>query len=65
MEWMNFRGALLPLMVIRRYLKLSIAFCIDNDLMDSKLSEIDLQEIPFKIIIIPTNYPTPDKLRLL
>ena len=65
MEWMEFRGEFLPLMVIRRYLKLTIAFCIDNNLMDIKLTDLDLQEIPFKLNLIPTKYPTPDKLRLL
>ena len=65
MEWMNFRGEFLPLMIIRRYLKLTITFCIDNDFMDTKLSDLDLQEIPFKIHFIPINYPTPDKLRLI
>ena len=65
MEWMEFRGEFLPLMLIRRYLKLTIAFCIDNDFMDIKLADLDLQEIPFKLNFIPTNYPTPDKSRLL
>ncbi len=65
MDWMAFRGEFLPLMVIRRYLKLTIAFCIDNELMEMKLSDTALQEVPFKINSIPTAYPKPDKLRLL
>jgi len=65
MDWMNFRGEFLPLMIIRRYLKLAIAFCVDNNLMDIKLSEINSNEIPFKLKSIPCNYPTPNKLRLL
>lgn len=65
MEWMNFRGEFLPLMIIRRYLKLTIAYCIDKELMDIKLLDIDNQNIPFKIASIPTTFPTPDKLRLL
>jgi len=65
MEWMDFRGEFLPLMTIRRYLKLTIAFCIDHNFMDKKLTDLDLQEIPFKLNFIPTIYPAPDKLRLL
>ena len=65
MEWMVCRDEFLPLMIIRRYLKLTISFCIDHNLMDTKLSEIDLVTIPFNINSIPLDYPTPDKLRLL
>jgi hypothetical protein len=65
MEWMELRGKFLPLMIIRRYLKLTIAFCIENGFMETKLADLDLQEIPFKLNFIPTKYPTPDKLRLI
>lgn len=65
MEWMEQRGEFLPLMTIRRYLKLTITFCIENGFMETKLADLDLQEIPFKINFIPTKYPTPDKLRLI
>jgi len=66
MEWMSFRGKdFLPLMVIRRYLKLTVSYCIENDLMDLKFSEIELMQIPFKLASIPTKYPPPDKLKLV
>ncbi|HAL82373.1 MAG TPA: hypothetical protein DCO83_09155 [Mucilaginibacter sp.] len=66
MEWMSFRGEeFLPLMVIRRYLKLVINYCVDNDLMDLKLSDNVLDNVPFKLILIPINYPSPHKLRLV
>lgn len=65
MDWMINRGEFLPLMIIRRYLKLTIAYCLDNNLMENKLSEIDFDTIPFKINSIPLNYPTPDKLKLV
>ncbi len=32
--------------------------------MDLKLSELDFQGVPFKLNLIPTDYPMPDKLRL-
>lgn len=66
MEWMIFRGDhFLPLMIIRRYLKLVITFCIENNLMDLKISEIEFDKVPFKLLLIPVKYPTPDKLRLI
>lgn len=66
MEWIFFRGTdFLPLMIIRRYLKLVINYCIENNLMDLKISEIELEKVPFKILLIPVKYLTPDKLRLI
>lgn len=66
MEWMSFRGEdFLPLMVIRRYLKLTISYCIDNNLMDLKLSDTYLHNVPFKLSFIPIKYPLPCKLRLV
>jgi hypothetical protein len=66
MEWMSFRGeTFLPLMIIRRYLKLTVSYCIENNLMDVKLSELEPNQVPFKLTFIPTKYPTPDKLRLV
>ena len=65
MEWMIYCHNFLPLMIIRRYLKLAINYCLDHDLMDLRTSDLDYNEIPFKINLIPHNYPTPDKLKLV
>ncbi|MFM9825853.1 hypothetical protein [Flavobacterium sp.] len=66
MEWMFFRGDdFLSLMIIRRYLKLAINNCIENNLMDLKISEIEMDKVPYKLLLIPVKYPTPDKLRLI
>lgn len=66
MEWMTFRGTdFLPLLIIRRYLKLVINYCTENNLMDLKISEIELEKVPFKVLLIPVKYPNPDKLRLI
>jgi len=37
MEWMNLRGQFLPLMIIRRYLKLIFNYCNENGLLDKKI----------------------------
>ena len=63
---MTFKGEeFLPLMIIRRYLKLVITYCQENNLMDLKISEIEVDKIPFKLVLIPVKYPKPDKLRLV
>ena len=64
MEWMSFRKQFLPLMIIRRYLKLTFNYCLDNKLVDKKIEELNDIDLPFKITFLPTSYPAPDKLIL-
>jgi hypothetical protein len=64
MEWMNLRKKFLPLMVIRRYLKLTYNYCNDNELLDKKIEDLKEMELPFKINLLPTNYPNPSELVL-
>jgi len=64
MEWMMTQNKFLPLMVIRRYLKLTYDYCLNNELLDKKVEDLNNLELPFKIDIIPTNYPNPNELIL-
>ncbi len=64
MEWMNFRGKFLPLMIIRRYLKLTFNYCLEHDLIDKKIEELNGKGLPFKIELLPTSYPSPNELIL-
>lgn len=64
MEWMTSRGQFLPLMVIRRYLKLTFNYCNQFELLDKKLDELMEMELPFKIDFLPINYPSPCELTL-
>ncbi len=64
MEWMNYRDEFLPLMIIRRYLKLTFAYCSKKDLLDKSVEEIMEMKLPFKLEYIPTNYPLPNELKL-
>ncbi len=64
MEWMELRGSFLPLMVIRRYLKMTFNYCLDNDLIDMKIEELTKKELPFRIDLLPINYPSPNNLIL-
>jgi len=64
MEWMIFRGQILPLMIIRRYLKLSFNYCNQNGLLDKNISELKGLKLPFKIELLPTNFPKPNELIL-
>ncbi len=64
MEWMSYRGEFLPLMIIRRYLKLVFKFCSDNGLLQTQIEEITEMKLPFKVEYIPTKYPKPNELKL-
>ncbi len=65
MEWMNFRNVFPPLMILRRYLKLVIAYCYDNKLMECSILELKEQKYPFNLEFIPIDYPKPNELRLI
>lgn len=64
MEWMGYRAQFLPLMIIRRYLKLTFDYCSKNELLDRKIVELKEMELPFKIELLPTTYPKPNELRM-
>ena len=64
MEWMNIRGQFLPLMIIRRYLKMTFNYCSDNGLLEKKIDDLKEIELPFKILFLPTNFPNPNQLTL-
>jgi hypothetical protein len=64
MEWMLTQDKFLPLMVIRRYLKLTYEYCLKNELLDKKIDEIRNLELPFKIDTLPTTFPNPNELIL-
>jgi hypothetical protein len=64
MVWMAFRGQFLPLMIIRRYLKLTFNYCNENGLIDRQIDELTKMELPFRIDLLPTNFPKPKKLML-
>ena len=64
MEWMNDRGKFLPLMIIRRYLKLVFNCCDNNNLLDKQVKDLKETAFPFKIEFLPINYPNPGELIL-
>ncbi len=63
-EWMEYRGCFLPLMIIRRYLKLVFGFCAENNLLEKRIEEVESINLPFNIKLLPTDYPQPDNLVL-
>lgn len=65
MKWMNDRNTFPPLMILRRYLKLVINYCIENNLMHTAIDDLKNHSLPFKIEHIPLKVPKPCGLRLV
>jgi hypothetical protein len=51
-------------MIIRRYLKLTFNYCLENQLIDKNIEELKDLELPFKIELLPTLFPKLYKLIL-
>jgi hypothetical protein len=62
LEWLIKRGQFPPLLLLRRYLKISIDFCIQNDVMNTLINEAG--ELPFSLSVIPHDFPQPAHLTL-
>jgi hypothetical protein len=64
MEWMESREQFPPLMILRRYLKLILEFCVRENLMDSLIEDLRNKNYPFKIEYVPVSFPKPNLLRM-
>jgi len=64
MAWMEYKNTFPPLMILRRYLKLVIIYCIEKNIMECQVDDLKTQKHPFSIKHIPINYPKPCKLRM-
>ncbi|MDR1384062.1 MAG: HNH endonuclease [Planctomycetaceae bacterium] len=64
MEWMQDKNDFLPLMIIRRYLKLIYNYCDNHNLLDLKINELKDMNLPFNINCLPMKFPEPQKLKL-
>ena len=64
MKWMIDRGEFLPLMVIRRYLKLVFSYSLENNILDKTINELNKLELPFELNYLPFNFPEPNNLKL-
>lgn len=62
LEWHARRGIFPPLLLLRRYLKLTIAIARDRDLMNAPIG--GESRVPFSLSAVPREYPQPRELRL-
>ena len=65
MEWMDYKNVFPPLMILRRYLKLVVIYCLENGLMECAVNQLKSQKNPFNIEYIPVSYPKPSELVLV
>lgn len=64
LEWAGSRGELPTLVLLRRYLKLAIRYCLRNDLMDVPLIAAGALNppLPFALAALPHSLPPPSLL---
>ncbi len=65
MEWMTYKKIFPPLLILRRYLKLAINYCLDEGLMEFSIEELRQRRLPFSIEHVPLSYPKPSELKLM
>ena len=63
-DWMKFKNNFLPLMIIRRYLKMVYNYCKNNNLIDLKIEDLRDMDLPFNIESLPIVFPNPTNLIL-
>lgn len=63
-HWYTLRGEFPPLLIIRRYLKLAYRFCLDRDLLNRKIEDLESDTIPFSMNLLPEKFPAPCRLAL-
>ncbi len=62
MEWMVSKRQFPPLMILRRYLKLIIEFCENENLMGVSVEDLENRNYPFNIQYVPVSFPEPNLL---
>lgn len=64
MRWLKSKEQLPSILLLRRYLKLLTAYCLDHGLMEIALEDAAKLELPFDILAIPYKLPEPSELVL-
>ena len=62
LQWFANKQTFPPLLLLRRYLKLAIALCSEQGLMNTPLA--DAPALPVSLSHVPLVYPQPSQLRL-
>lgn len=57
MEWMHENNEFLPILIIRRYLKLVYEYSKENNLLEKQIDSLIKEDLPFKIDHLPKNFP--------
>ena len=65
LEWMAKRKQFPPLKLLRRYLKLAIAYCTENGLMEVSLQGVSalVPPLPVAVALLPYDFPDPRSFR--
>ena len=62
LDWYRAKNAFPPLLLLRRYLKIAIEICRDENLLDIPINEAP--PLPFALKSVPHSFPKPTELSL-
>jgi len=62
LEWLLGKGVFPPVLLLRRYLKIAIDYCLCNEIINYLITEVP--PLPFSLHAIPHDYPSPRELCL-
>lgn len=65
MTWYRERDQWPSIMILRRYLKLVYQQCLEMDIIDKSLEEVDESSLPFSLKDLPLYLPKPEALSLM
>lgn len=63
-EWALSKDRFPPILLLRRYMKLVISYCEKNRLLDEEYNELIKINLPFRLELLPYDFPEPNKLEL-
>lgn len=64
LQWHRRRNVFPPLLLLRRYLKLSMQFARDEKLINVPVARAAALHLPFDVAALPHTFPAPTELRL-
>ncbi len=63
-EWKLNKQDFPPILTLRRYLKIAIAYCEQYNYIDRPFCDLPQLNLPFKIDLLPYDFPAPSNLKL-
>ena len=64
LEWCQAKNKFPSILLLRRYIKLIARYCAEHEILDTTLAVASQQELPFKLELLPYEFPALSTLTL-